>query len=325
METGTLVISLDFELMWGMIHSPHANEYKETHVKQVPEVIDRLLELFQKHGVHATFATVGFIGYKNPQELLSDIPKNTPTYTNSALNPYANDFIKNITESEYPLYFRPDLIEKIKNTPGMEIATHTFSHYYCWEDGQGIDHFDADIAKAKEKASKDGIELKSIIFPRNQVSISHLDICRKYDINVYRGNPRKFYKNKKGNFNKLARAACRLVDNYINISGSNSYTSSQIFEGSMKNVRASRFLRPYSPSLRFLEPLRLRRIKKEITRAAKRGEIYHLWWHPHNFGANVDQNINFLEKIINHYDHLLKLNMIKSQNMSEISTKQTKS
>ena len=43
--------------------------------------------------------------------------------------------------------------------------------------------------------------------------------------------------------------------------------------------------------------------------AAKMGLIYHLWWHPHNFGANQDKNFAFLEKILNHYDDLhLKYN-----------------
>lgn len=45
-------------------------------------------------------------------------------------------------------------------------------------------------------------------------------------------------------------------------------------------------LRPYSPRLSFLEGLRLRRIRHEMVHAAKKGELYHLWWHPYNFGAN---------------------------------------
>ena len=54
-------------------------------------------------------------------------------------------------------------------------------------------------------------------------------------------------------------------------------------------------------ALRFLEPLRLRRIKKEMLHAAKHHELYHLWWHPHNFGANIEQNFMFLEEVLKSY------------------------
>ena len=43
------------------------------------------------------------------------------------------------------LCFAPDLIRRIKETPGQEIGTHTYSHYYCLEPGQGIESFNADL------------------------------------------------------------------------------------------------------------------------------------------------------------------------------------
>ena len=38
--------------------------------------------------------------------------------------------------------------------------------------------------------------------------------------------------------------------------------------------------------------------------AAKKGMMYHLWWHPHNFGSNISSNISFLEKILTHFKKL---------------------
>ena len=317
-KNGIFCISLDFELMWGMLDQPKADMYKKSNVKQVPEVIEKLLKTFTSHNVHATFATVGFIGYSNPEELKSDLPSLKPQYTNTALNPYHNNFIDTITKEEYQYFFGPSLIENIKSTPSMEIGTHTFSHYYCWEEGQTPEHFEADIIQAIERGKKDGIEIKSIIFPRNNVSQEYLDVCKKNGINIYRGNPSKFFDNKKSRIKNLFQKVCRLADNYINLSGSLSYPVSEIKdEKGMIDVRASRMLRPYMRSLRFFDPLRLRRIKKEMTRAAKRGEVYHLWWHPHNFGANMNENFSFLEKILNHYDLLKNRYGMKSLNMAE--------
>ena len=38
-----------------------------------------------------------------------------------------------------------------------------------------------------------------------------------------------------------------------------------------------------------------------MTFAAKTGSNYHLWWHPHNFGKDLEANLKFLEKILQHY------------------------
>lgn len=48
-------------------------------------------------------------------------------------------------------------------------------------------------------------------------------------------------------------------------------------------------LRPYSAALKSLEPLKLKRITSELDCAAQEGLIYHLWWHPHNFGVNLEK------------------------------------
>ncbi len=56
---GTLIVSLDFELFWGMQDCVELERY-EDHVLGGREAIPLLLELFGKHGIHATWATVGF-------------------------------------------------------------------------------------------------------------------------------------------------------------------------------------------------------------------------------------------------------------------------
>ena len=42
-------------------------------------------------------------------------------------------------------------------------------------------------------------------------------------------------------------------------------------------------------------------IKRGMTEAAKAGRGYHLWWHPHNFGRNLDANMDGLRLIIDHF------------------------
>lgn len=319
-KQGTLVISLDYELMWGIIDVLTKDGYGQTNVKQVPEVINRMIALFEKYDVHATFATVGMIMYPGARELLADIPQVHPSYKQSLMSPYEHDYIQQIKPEEECLFFQPEMVKKICKHRGMEMGTHTYCHYYCWAEGQTTEQFDADIKKAVEVASRNGIELKSIVFPRNQVSDEHLKICAKNGITSYRGNALKYFNEPKSKWEGIKNRICRLLDAYINVGGMTSipYEKLERKEGIL-NVCASRMLRPYSPKLSFLEGLRLRRIQKEMVYAAKKGEMYHLWWHPHNFGANMEENLAFLENVLKIYKYCKELYDMQSKTMFDFT------
>lgn len=315
---GSFVISLDFEMMWGGIDIWTPNDYGKSHVGQVREVIKRLIDIFNKYHVHATFATVGLMMNHDKKEASDNLSSSLPTYNDKKKSPYHNQYINHIKSHDEHLYFAPDLIEFLKKQPGIEIGTHTYSHYYCWEEGQSIEQFDADIDMACQIAKENGIQLNSIVFPRNQVSDGHLMICSKYGILVYRGNPKKYFNHTTNRAKALYYKISRLLDAYINWGG---FTCTPYHEINLNekplNIPASRMLRPYIKKLRFLEFLRLHRIQKEMIYAAKNKELYHLWWHPHNFGANMEENFTFLEKVLQCYQKCNKKYGMKSMNMNE--------
>ena len=64
---------------------------------------------------------------------------------------------------------------------------------------------------------------------------------------------------------------------------------------------------------------RLRRIKESMTYAAENNEIFHLWWHPHNFGVNKTENMRNLQELITHFEFLKEKYGMHSRNMKEIS------
>ena len=53
--------------------------------------------------------------------------------------------------------------------------------------------------------------------------------------------------------------------------------------------------------------------------AARAGNIYHLWWHPHNVGINVAENMAFLRRILEAYSRLNVEHRMRSLNMSELA------
>lgn len=299
---GSLVISLDYEMMWGCREWSSPDNYGQSNVAKVPEVITGIMSLFRKYNIHSTFATVGMIMLKNKDEALVMVPKHTPSYTNKNASPYNNDYLSNIKSKDEHLFFDIAQIQTLKAEKSIEIATHTFSHYYCWEPGQTLEEFESDIKNAVDIANKQGIQVKSIVFPKNMISPNYLKICLKYGITSYRGNSLKYFDKTDNRLEAIKNRIFRLVDAYINIGGPTTVPYNEIPDGlGLYNIRASRMLRPYCRRLAFLEELRFRRIKKELIYAAQNGEMYHLWWHPHNFGANIKENLQFLERILKVY------------------------
>ena len=299
---GILTISLDWELMWGMIDNATPEGYGTTNVAQVPQVLRRLLALFDKYGVHATVAPVGMLMHADKAAALAMQPQAVPGYADRRLSPYADGYIANIPEQYSAMYFAPELVEELKAHPNIELGTHTYCHYYCNAEGQTLEQFDEDLHQAVAISERHGFKPVSIIFPRNEVNADYLAVCAKHGLRAYRGNARKYFEPVTGRWARLRQRLCRMLDCYVNLGGYSTFKISELTAtNGVVNVPASRFVRPYSPRLAWLEWLRLRRIKREMTHAAKHGELYHLWWHPHNFGANIEENFRFLEAVLRHY------------------------
>lgn len=314
MQYGSFIISLDFELFWGVRDKKSIASYGGN-ILGAKEAIITMVDLFTKYNVKATIATVGLLFCQTKSEIYKFIPTKKPSYVNKNLSPFENNYLDKIMDENDPYHSANELLLQLKNNRNIEIATHTFSHYYCGEKGQTIEEFEADIQSAIKIAKEKGVKLKSIVFPRNQVSTPYLKVCLVNGITTYRGNPKNFFENG----NKLKNKILRFLDSYLPIICDTTYPYTDIKENGMFNIKASRFLRPYSKKTGILNHLKIERIKNEMTLAAKQHTVYHLWWHPHNFGINQQENIRALEKILRHYKILSDKYGFKSLTMSELS------
>ncbi|MBU2938630.1 polysaccharide deacetylase family protein [Lacinutrix sp. C3R15] len=318
LEQGHFVISLDFELYWGVFDVRSIENYKKN-LEKVSEVIPRLLQLSDKYNIKLTFASVGFLFASTKKELKHFIPKKKPSYTNVNFSPYRLiDSIGN-NETEDPFHYATSLITQIKQNGNHEIASHTFCHYFCNETGQTEAEFEADLLASIDIAKQHGIAIKSIVFPRNQINKNYLKICAKHGILSYRGTEKYWMYNTKDTkqLGEIKHRFFRLLDTYLNISGYN--THEPIMHHGLINIASSRFLRPYSSKLYFLENLKIKRIKKGMTYAANHKQVYHLWWHPHNFGSNTEQNFKALETLFIHYNTLKTTYNFQCKTMKELA------
>jgi len=313
------LISLDFEMRWGMYF--HENTEFSTYYENfygVRAAVDKILGCFSDYGVRATWAMVGFLFLKDFCDLKDNLPKSKPKYLDVNINPYSNlEILKKVPEK---LIFAPDVIEKILGVEGNEIGSHTLSHYYCLEPGQTIENFAGDLDKCIELAGRSSINLKSFVFPRNQFTDEYLKVLRERGFTSVRGNENAWFYGESDNAgDTIFKRIFRLIDSYVDISGHNAFHFPGEGQDLPYNFPSSRFLRPYRPAWSFFDGFKLRRIKKSMTYAAQNGLVFHLWWHPHNFGRNLTKNINFLEKILDHFQALKSDYDMVSMNMSDLS------
>ena len=295
---GAFVISLDFELHWGVRdHEPPHGPYRPN-LLGARKVIPRLVSLFERYDISATWAIVGFLFARSGEERRRFEPALRPCYYDTSLDPYAEPLGGG--EDDDPLHFAPSLIEQIRRCPHQEIATHTFSHHYCREAGQTVETFKADLNSAIAIAADRGIQFRTIIFPRNQVNPQYAQAVLEAGIICYRGSePGWMHRGITRQERTLGLRVARFADTYIDLSGKRIVHWDKILEPSgLCNVRASRFLWPYKPGLKGLEEARLSRTIDQIKFAALEDAIFHIWFHPHNFGIHMEENLRVLEAIL---------------------------
>jgi len=307
-----LIISLDLELAWGVLDRSTFEQYQKN-IDGVPDVVRRLLSTFASRSIRATWAAVGLLGCADADDARSMAPGVVPSYRNQRLSPYR--VLNGLTAGTAPhRYFAPDLLSEIVSSPGQELATHTFSHYYCMEPGQNAEQFRADLRAASSVNARFGKRPTSIVFPRNQSNPAYLKICHEEGLRSYREQPTPWMY-RPGGEKRLAGRAARLLDAYLPLARVASQGVARHPSG-MLAIPASRFLRPAVPG-RVAEQVRLRRILAEMRATVQNGGFYHLWWHPHNFGINAQHNLEFLSRVLDHFEALRHRFGMQSVTMAE--------
>jgi peptidoglycan/xylan/chitin deacetylase (PgdA/CDA1 family) len=314
-QYGALVISLDFELHWGVRDHRRLDAEERKRLLAAREVVPEILSAFRDHSIRATWATVGLLFARTREEALNCRPERMPRYEQISLDPYGEPIGRD--EAEDPFHFAPSLIRMIAREPGQEMASHSYSHYYSLESGQSEEEFKADVASAKRIGENSGYRLRSYVFPRNQVRRSYLPILRQAGFCAYRGTeatpskaPVTFSEQR-----KPWSRALRLADAYWDLNGPQTIAFPS--ESKPAPVDASRYLRPFSPALRFLEDTRLKRIETAMQSAATEKRIFHLWWHPEDFAEYPERNVDFLRMVLQLFDWMRREHGMISLSMED--------
>ncbi len=318
MQSSALVISLDLEQHWGVYDHSSVDTYRER-LDGGRTAIPEMLERFGRAGIHATWATVGLLLCEGKEEALELYPDH-PDYRGIGVSTRQIIEGSGADQIEDPYHYALDLIRRIRQTPGQEVASHTFSHYYCLEPGRSVEDFERDLIAAKVVAARRGLEPTSLVFPRNQYDAEHLAACRRQGFVAFRGNPSAGpYQPRAASETTSRTRLVRLADAYVEVVPSRTLLCRPHGVEGLVNVPASRFLRPMSRWDRHVSGLRRIRICREMSMAAREGADYHLWWHPHNLAAFPRESLELLDAIIEHFRGLRDRHGMQSLTMTEVA------
>ena len=301
---GALVISLDFELHWGVRDHLTAEGSYYPNLVGARTVVPRLLELFREYRIAATWATVGLLFARTRQEQLALTPAVFPRYADPRLSPY-QELVGEDEEAD-PVHFAPSLIRQVAGTPRQEIGTHTYSHYFCLEPGPEVAAFEADLDSAVRAARGLGLVLESMVFPRNQHAPIFVERLQSHGITSFRGRQAGWmHDGVSARRNSPLHRIGRFVDQHVRVSEDLVIPWPAVRQvRGVYNVPASSFLRPVGATPGWLDGVRQRRLVEALQRAARQHGLFHLWWHPHNFGRHPDQNLAFLQELLETFARL---------------------
>lgn len=171
---GTVTISLDFELAWGMCERPAAVDAVMSEDRRTEsEYLDRLLELCDRLRIPVTFATVGHLFLEGCDGAHPDVGAGDGLAADPATDRRTD-----------PLYYAPDLVDRIRAaTTDHEIATHTFSHVRC--DRVPASTVASELAAAADRHEERGLEPpRTLVAPRNR--LPDYDVLRESGIETVR-------------------------------------------------------------------------------------------------------------------------------------------
>jgi hypothetical protein len=319
-QPGALVISLDFELHWGVRDHVGPHDALYGRLTEARRAVVDLAALFASRNIRATWATVGFLFASTRQQVDAHLPKERPAYARAGLDPYVQAI--GFDEEDDPEHLAGSLVDVIAGTPGQEVGSHTFSHFYCLEPGQNEASFRADLGAAQSIARSRGLDLTSLVLPRNQWNCAYAGAVLDLGFSCIRG-PQRTWSHQAGQSGRgdTLRRGARLADSYVGISPPPTTAWSEVLQPTgLCDIPASAFLRPFEPSRKRLEPLRLARLHSGLRHAARHRRLFHLWWHPHNFSQFQSENFSNLERILDEFDRLAATEGMQSLSMKDAAT-----
>lgn len=262
----TFILSLDCEGKWGMADNLQPYHHRLLTSANLADAYRRLLVMFARHDISATFAFVMAFTLDAAERQKFDIL--------SRRNPddqWLGHYWRCLDAGLGDGWHVPEAFDLVRSASMHEIAAHGFCHRSLGDDA--IDHVGAikELGFASKAAKLKGVELKTLVFPRNQVG--NLPALRSEHYLGYR--------------DRLACPGGRtgriraLLDEFDRNSAPQKVAEPL---GALVAIPPGRFFNWRFGARRLVPPsVTVARWRNQLRSCAESGGVVHLWTHPHNF------------------------------------------
>jgi peptidoglycan/xylan/chitin deacetylase (PgdA/CDA1 family) len=290
--TGTFVLSLDTELIWGSFDHMSDAEF----ARRYPDVrgtIERIIALLDRYEIPATWAVVGHLlldGCQRGPDGRAHPEMPRPAHAWYAEDWYARDPCSTLEQD--PLWYGRDVVAGIRaaSTP-HELGCHGFSHALFGDPGFSVDVADAELAACVALARGLGLTLTSFVFPRNREG--HLERLAAHGFTAYRGADPTWYRTLP---TPLGRAA-HLADNILGMRPPVSEPIERL--PGLWSIPGSMLLLHRVGARRLVTvEARIAKGRKGLEAAAATGRVFHLWTHPFNLAYARPAMLRALDGIL---------------------------
>ncbi|MEX0935049.1 MAG: polysaccharide deacetylase family protein [Candidatus Paceibacterota bacterium] len=218
---------------------------------------------------------------------------------------------KLLEEGDDPLWHDvDDVVGKIQNARvGHEIGSHSYAHIVYGESSR--DEIEQDIERAREIHAEHDLPFDSFVFPRN--SERGHDMLKKSGIITYRGKRKRWYEG----LPDILRRFIHLKSYGIPFAAT--VLPSRHASG-LINIPDSMLLIGRNGVRRLIFPPLIKlKATNGLRRAMRRGEIFHLWFHPSNFSYDTETQFDIFESILREADRLRSRGTLEIDTMGGVA------
>jgi peptidoglycan/xylan/chitin deacetylase (PgdA/CDA1 family) len=307
---GAFVVSIDLELAWGTCDRP-LDARRRARLDRERTIVERLLRTLAQHDVRATWAVVGHL-------LLAGCDggggRPHPEIPAGAVTGAADWLAQHPPPGRHPLWHGADIVERIAAArPAHELASHSFCHLPYDEARTSRAAVAADLAAARRAHAAARLPFASFVFPRNVVGFR--DLLAAAGVRVYRGRSRAWYD---GLPHVRLRRALDLLD-FVLVPWARTVRP-LVDDAGLVDVPDSLLLydRRGLARLRGARAV-VAKARRALEGAARRGEVFHLWFHPANFADRTGEQLAVLDAVLAHAGRLRAAGRLENRTLGDFA------
>lgn len=298
---GSLIVSIDVELIWGFNHLLFEPSYRE-YIEELKKIMTQrsrknmkeLVRISEKHKIPFTWAIVGHLALHACSRVDGIPHPDMPRPEGFKLGDwYAYDPCSNYRDD--PLWYAPDIIETIIGSSlEQDIGCHSFSHINFREASRETAR--AEVRKCREVLHEYGVKPVSFVYPRNIVA--HLDVLREEGFKTYRYKLKRVLPVKRKIAYKLADVISPLLGRHK-------------MQNGLVGIPGT-FL--YQTPRRWEVPLLVAAAKRGIKKVSQSDGIFHIHFHDY---LESDELLRGLDSVLGYAARLRDKGKIEVYTMAE--------